>query len=243
MSMQTTNGPVTGATRVLLADDQDLVRAGLRVILETEDGIEVVGEARDGSEAVELAVTLAPDVVVMDIEMPGVDGVEATRRIRRAGSGPTPSVLILTTFARGDYLFRSLQAGASGFLLKTAGPEELIEAIGVVDRGDALVCPELTRAIVERALVDAPGAAVVPSARLALLTGREREVLDGMARGASNGEIARGLFVGEATVKTHVSNVLAKLQLRDRTAAVVYAYENGVVVPGENPDRTDRPPI
>jgi DNA-binding NarL/FixJ family response regulator len=240
MSMQTTNDPVAGATRVLLADDQDLVRAGLRVILETADGVEVVGEARDGFEAVELTEALAPDVVVMDIEMPGIDGVEATRRIRRGSAGRTPSVLILTTFARGDYLFRSLQAGASGFLLKTAGPEELIEAIGVVDRGDALVCPELTRAIVAKALADTSGGAIVPSARLALLTGREREVLDGMARGSSNAEIARGLFVGEATVKTHVSNVLAKLQLRDRTAAVVFAYENGVVVPGENPDPTRR---
>jgi len=230
MSMEKTNDrPV----RVLLADDQDLVRAGFRIILETARGVTVVGEARDGVEAVDLAASLVPDVVVMDIEMPGIDGVEATRRILGSSGEHRPSVLILTTFARGDYLFRSLQAGASGFLLKTAGPEELIEAIGVVDRGDALVCPELTRAVVTRALVDTTENAVVPNARLSLLTGREREVLDGMARGASNAEIARGLFVGEATVKTHVSNVLAKLALRDRTAAVVFAYENGVVVPGE----------
>lgn len=218
--------------RVLLVDDHDLVRAGFRSILERSDAVDVVGEAHDGLEAVSLAAALAPDVIVMDVEMPGVDGIEATSRILQAPQPSTPAVLVLTTFGRRDYLFRSLQAGASGFLLKSASPDELLEAITVVDRGDALVCPQLTRTVVARALAETPEPAIVPSTRLELLTEREREVLDGMAQGASNAEIATRLFLGEATVKTHVSSVLSKLQLRDRTAAVVFSYENGVVVPG-----------
>ena len=219
--------------RVLLADDQELVRAGFRIILETAEGIAVVGEARDGLEAVALVRATAPDVVVMDIEMPGLDGLEATRRILAEQEGHGPAVLVLTTFGRGDYLFRALQAGASGFLLKTASPEELIDAVGVVHRGDALLAPEVTRAVVSRAIAGPQHAPIVPSPRLSLLTDREREVLDRLALGDSNAEIARSLYLGEATVKTHVSNVLGKLELRDRTAAVVFAYENGVVVPGE----------
>jgi DNA-binding NarL/FixJ family response regulator len=218
--------------RVLLVDDQELVRAGLRIILDTAEGLEVVGEARDGLEAVALTREARPDVVVMDIEMPRLDGLEATRRILAEHGTDGPAVLVLTTFGRGDYLFRALQAGASGFLLKTSGPEELIDAVGIVHRGDALLAPEVTRDVVARALAGPGHEAPVPSPRLTLLTDREREVLDRLAVGESNAEIARALFVGEATVKTHVSNVLGKLELRDRTAAVVFAYENGVAVPG-----------
>jgi DNA-binding NarL/FixJ family response regulator len=228
--MTDTTDPVT----VLLVDDQDLVRTGFRIILDTAPDVRVVGEACDGLEAVDLVRRLRPDVVVMDIEMPVLDGLEATRRILAQSPAGGPAVLVLTTFGRDDYVFRALQAGASGFLLKTATPEDLIEAIAVVHRGDALLSPQLTRAVVERAVGDpATARVVVPSPALATLTEREREVLDRLASGASNAEIARRLFLGEATVKTHVSNVLGKLGLRDRTAAVVFAYENGVAVPGE----------
>lgn len=226
--------------RVLLADDQDLVRAGFRIILGSAPGLEVVGEARDGLEAVQLTAEERPDVVVMDLEMPGIDGLEATRRIldasgerhRAATGAPRPAVLVLTTFGRQDYLFEALRAGASGFLLKTATPEDLIEAVGVVHRGDALLAPQLTRCVVERALEDRTGARPAPVPSLTTLTEREREVLDRLSLGRSNAEIARDLYLGEATVKTHVSNVLGKLGLRDRTAAVVFAYEHGVAVPG-----------
>ncbi|WP_285063427.1 response regulator transcription factor [Frigoribacterium sp. ME-P-080] len=227
--MTDTTAPVS----VLLVDDQDLVRTGFRIILDTAPDVRVVGEACDGLEAVDLVRRLRPDVVVMDIEMPVLDGLEATRRILAQSPGGGPAVLVLTTFGRDDYVFRALQAGASGFLLKTATPEDLIDAIAVVHRGDALLSPQLTRAVVERAVGDpATTRVVVPSPALATLTEREREVLDRLASGASNAEIARRLFLGEATVKTHVSNVLGKLGLRDRTAAVVFAYENGVAVPG-----------
>lgn len=218
--------------RVVLADDQDLVRAGFRVILGTEDGIEVVGEAGDGATAVELVERLRPDVVLMDVQMPGVDGLEATRRILGAAGTENPvRIVILTTFDREDYLFEALRSGASGFLLKNASPEDLIESVRVVARGDALLSPEVTRRVVER--FSAP-AAPAPSVRPPELTDREFEVLVSLARGASNAEIAQELFLGEATVKTHVSRVLAKLALRDRTHAVVFAYENGIVAPGRN---------
>lgn len=217
--------------RVLLADDQDLVRAGFRVILGTEDGIEVVGEARTGAEAVEQASALRPDVVLMDVQMPDVDGLEATRRIlaEPPTTGPSTKVMILTTFDREDYLFEALQAGASGFLLKNARPEDLIDAVRVVARGDALLSPEVTRRVIARF----SRAAVAPGPhRPPELTDREYEVLVALARGASNSEIAVMLHLGETTVKTHVSRVLLKLGLRDRTQAVVYAYEHGVVAPG-----------
>ncbi|MEO5833606.1 MAG: response regulator transcription factor [Nakamurella sp.] len=250
--------------RVVVVDDHELVRAGFRIILDAEDDITVVGQAADGATAVALARELRPDVMLMDVQMPGMDGLEATRQIRadRAdrdgrdvrdgrdgqddrGSHATaengslwgPAVIILTTFDRDDYLFAALRAGASGFLLKNASPEDLIEAIHVVGRGDALLAPEITRRVIEQFVATpAPAPGISPGgnaeARLADLTEREHEVLVRLARGASNAEIAGQLFLGEATVKTHVSRVLMKLGLRDRTQAVVFAYENGVVRPG-----------
>jgi DNA-binding NarL/FixJ family response regulator len=235
---------VTGESppiRVLLADDQHLVRAGLRIILETEDDIEVVGEATDGRQAVELTAAHRPDVVLMDVEMPHLDGLEATRRIVAAHATGGPGVLILTTFDRDDYLFAALQAGASGFLLKNGTPEDLIDAVRIVARGDALLAPQITRRVIAAFAGPASTAPGRPGTggpngpgqrRLAELTEREREVLVQLARGASNAEIARRLMLGEATVKTHVSRVLMKLGLRDRTQAVIFAYEHGVVTPG-----------
>ncbi|WP_433532519.1 response regulator [Micromonospora sp. CA-263727] len=224
--------------RVLLADDHHLVRTGFRVILEVEDDIEVVGEAADGERAVGMTRALRPDVVLMDVEMPGVDGLAATRRITSDAAEPGgPAVLILTTFDRDDYLFAALAAGASGFLLKNGTPEALVEAIRVVARGDGLLAPELTRRVI--ATFARPGGAAgttadgrTAEAALRDLTPREREVLVLVAGGASNAEIAVALHLGEATVKSHVSRALGKLGLRDRVQAVVFAYEHGVVRPG-----------
>lgn len=231
------SGPVNGSEspgvrRVLLVDDQDLVRAGFRVILGTEPDVEVVGEARDGMEAVLLAERLHPDVVLMDVQMPGMDGLEATRRILAADAGEC-RVVILTTFDRDDYLFEALRAGASGFLLKNASPEDLVESVRVVARGDALLSPEVTRRVIERFTSAAP---VIQPSRPDELTDREYEVLELLARGATNAEIASELYLGETTVKTHVSRILMKLGLRDRTQAVVFAYENGIVAPGGQTD-------
>ncbi|GLY94690.1 DNA-binding response regulator [Actinoplanes sp. NBRC 103695] len=212
-----------------------MVRTGFRVILELEDDIEVVGEAADGARAIDLAGTLLPDVVLMDVEMPGTDGLTATRRIT-AQDGPR--VLILTTFSRDEYLFEALQAGASGFLLKNGTPEALIEAVRVVARGDALLAPEITRRVIAAFARPAGPAGAggpagpAPGRRLADLTPREHEVLVLLAGGATNAEIATALHLGETTVKTHVSRVLMKLGARDRTQAVVFAYELGVVHPG-----------
>ena len=218
---------------VLIVDDQDLVRAGFRVILESEPGITVVGEAATGEAAVALARQLNPQVICMDVQMPVMDGIEATRLIA-GDESVTSSVLILTTFDRDDFLFESLDAGASGFLLKTASPENLIDAVEVLARGDALLSPAVTRRVIQAHAVrrvPAPEPAVAAAAPSAL-TDREADVLALVARGKSNAEIATDLFVGESTVKTHVSNVLAKLGVRDRTHAVIWAYEHGLAVPG-----------
>ncbi|WBC15242.1 response regulator transcription factor [Micromonospora sp. WMMA1998] len=222
-----------GPVRVLLVDDQHLVRSGFRIILEVEDDIEVVGEAADGERAVAMAAALRPDVVLMDVEMPVLDGLAATRRITGDATGDGPAVLILTTFDRDDYLFAALRAGASGFLLKNGTPEDLVEAVRVVARGEGLIAPALTRRVIST--FARPGAAPPDprhDAATAELTPREREVLALVARGASNAEVAAVLHVGEATVKTHVSRVLAKLGLRDRVQAVIFAYEHGIVRPG-----------
>jgi DNA-binding NarL/FixJ family response regulator len=214
---------------VLIADDQGLVRAGFRKLLESEQGLRVVAEAADGLEAVELAWRLQPDIVLMDIRMPRLDGLEATRRLLH---GPTRTrVVMLTTFDLDEYVFDALTAGASGFLLKDAPPEQLIAAIQVVAGGDALLAPSITRRLIEE-FVRRPPSRAGPPSRLAGLTARELEVLKLLARGLSNAEIAAELILGEATVKTHVGNLLTKLGLRDRVQAVVLAYESGLVQPG-----------
>jgi DNA-binding NarL/FixJ family response regulator len=212
--------------RIALVDDQELVRTGFRMVLDAQQDMTVVGEAPDGLAAVELARTREPDVMVMDVRMPRLDGVEATRRICRAGD--RPRVLMLTTFDLDEYAFAALKAGASGFLLKDTPPEELLFAIRSVHSGDAVVAPSTTRRLIDRFVPLLP-ADEEPPPDLCVLTEREREVLGHVARGLSNAEIAQQLFVSEATVKTHVGRILAKLGLRDRVQAVVLAYETGVV--------------
>jgi DNA-binding NarL/FixJ family response regulator len=216
--------------RVLLADDQALVRGGFRSILEGQDDIEVVGEASDGAEAIEAALHTAPDVVLMDVRMPRVDGIEATRRLH-ADRRITTRVLMLTTFDHDEYVYEALRAGASGFLLKSAPARELAGAVRTVAAGDSLLAPEITRRMIED-YVRRPRPASTAPAALDALTAREREVLALMARGHSNSEIAAALYLSEPTVKTHVGRVLAKLGLRDRVQAVVFAYESGLVQPG-----------
>ena len=213
--------------RVLIADDQALVRTGFRLILSGEPGIEVVGEARDGAEAATLAAELAPDVVLMDVRMPGVDGIEATRRIVVDES--SPRVLVLTTFDLDDIVYDALRAGASGFLLKDAPEERLLTAIQVVAEGGSLFAPSVTRRLIGEFSRRTPAA---PPPALEELTARELEVLRLLAQGLSNAEIATRLVVSEHTVKTHVARILQKLDLRDRTQAVVLAYESGAVRPG-----------
>lgn len=214
---------------LVIADDQQLVRSGFGMIIGAEPDMSVTGEATDGAEAVRMVKSLQPDIVLMDVQMPGTDGLEATAEITAMDDGPR--VIILTTFERDDYVFTALRNGASGFLLKNAPPDTLIEAIRTVASGDALLAPSVTRRLVEE-FARRPSAPTSSDAA-DRLTDREREVLVSLARGLTNAEIAEELFVGEATVKTHVSNVLTKLGLRDRVQAVVFAYENGVVTAGE----------
>ena len=215
-------------TSVLVVDDQALVRVGLRKILEMETNTSVVGEAVDGEDAVRQARQLRPDVVLMDIRMPVLDGIEATRRIVRAQ--PSTRVLVLTTFGLDSYVFEALRAGASGFMLKDAPPEEIADAVRIVAGGEALLAPAVTRSVIEEFAQQRP--VPQPPPALAALTGREREVLELLARGRSNPEICARLAISEATAKTHVAHVLQKLGLRDRIQAVIYAYESGLVQPG-----------
>jgi DNA-binding NarL/FixJ family response regulator len=221
------------AIRVLLVDDDDLMRAGLRSVLSSDETIEVVGEARDGRTAVETARTLTVDVVLMDVRMPELDGIAATRELLAVR--PEARVAILTTFEQDDYIFGALDAGASGFLLKRTSPEELIAAIHTVAAGEALLSPSVTRTVIERTTRQ-PTPDSSARDRLDELTPREREVLTLIARGLSNGEIAAALVVEETTVKTHVKRILRKLRLRDRVQAVIFAYESGLTQPGARAD-------
>lgn len=221
---------MTATLRVLLVDDHAMVRSGFAMVLSVEADVEVVGQAADGLQAIEQARATRPDVVLMDVQMPRMDGIEATRRLVAEDLG---RVVILTTFDRDDYLFAALEAGASGFLLKNAGPEQLLDAVRAVGHGHALLAPEVTRRVIGRM---AGGSRPRPTRRPAPdhLTVREREVLVMLGRGLSNAEIAGELVLGEATVKTHVSNVLSKLHLRDRIQAVIFAYEAGLILPAED---------
>src|SRR5262245_17958727 len=225
------------AIRVLLADDQALVRSGFRLILEARPDIEVVGEAGNGAEALDLATRLRPDVILMDVRMPGMDGVEATRRIAVAG---LPSrVVILTTFDLDEYVYAAIRAGASGFLLKDAEPAQLVEAVRVVATGEALLAPTVTRCLLDRFAHLLPGATPLPP-DLSTLTERELEILKLIAVGLTNAEIADRLYLGETTVKTHVSSIFRKLDLPDRIQAVIFAYETGLVLPRTAPSSSPR---
>jgi DNA-binding NarL/FixJ family response regulator len=217
---------------VLIADDQALVRAGFRMILDAEEDIEVVGEAADGHEAIAEARRVNPDVVLMDVRMPDMDGIEATARLLDGGES-TAKVVMLTTFDMDEYVYDALRAGASGFLLKDVPPEQLVAGIRAIANGDALLAPSVTRRVIEEFVRRPPASVRTAPAALAELTARELEVLKLIARGLSNSEIAKDLFVSETTVKTHVAHVLMKLNLRDRVQAVVLAYESGLVEPGE----------
>ena len=219
-------------TDVLIADDQALVRVGLRKILEAEPETTVVGEAGDGEDAVTEARRLRPDVVLMDIRMPVLDGIEATRRIVRDRA--VTRVLMLTTFGLDSYVYDALRAGASGFMLKDAPPEEIAAAVRIVANGEALLAPPITRAVIEEFTRQSPTPPSAPPHAVEELTPREREVLDLLARGLSNSEICERLVISEATAKTHVARILQKLDLRDRVQAVIYAYETGLVAPGSS---------
>ena len=220
--------------RVLLVDDLELVRTGFRMVLDAHPGIEVAGEASDGRQALEVLRSTTADVVLMDVRMSRMDGIEATRRICASPSGP--KVIILTTFDLDEYAFAALKAGAAGFLLKDAWPEQLIDAIRAVSSGDSVVAPSTTRRLIDRFVQYIPDEDQQPNAALETLTAREGEVLKLVARGMSNSEIAEMLYVSEATVKTHVGRILNKLDLRDRVQAVVFAYETGLIKSGQSSD-------
>jgi DNA-binding NarL/FixJ family response regulator len=235
-AMHETEPPVDESVAVLIADDQALVRAGFRAILEDQPGIRVIGEAGDGRDAIDLARRRHPDVVLMDIQMPDIDGLEAARRILAQADEAHPvAILMLTTFDLNEYVYDALRAGASGFLLKDVPPEQLIAAVRVVAAGDALIAPTITKRLIEQFARTAPPR--TPPAQLERLTPRELEILTLIARGLSNGEIASELVLSQATVKTHVKRILSKLDLRDRVQAVVLAYEAALVTPGGSTDR------
>jgi len=215
--------------RVLVVDDDDLMRAGLRAVLSSDESIDVVGEAADGRAAIDAARLLSPDVLLMDVRMPRLDGIGATREL--IGAAPETRILILTTFEDDDYVFGALSAGASGFLLKRTRPEQLIEAIHTIAGGESLLSPSVTRTVIDR-MAHQPQHDPAAASRLRDLTPRERDVLELVARGLSNSEIAKSLIVEESTVKTHVKRILAKLDLRDRVQAVIVAYETGLIRPG-----------
>jgi DNA-binding NarL/FixJ family response regulator len=217
--------------RVLIADDQHMVRAGLRLILLPYDDIELVGEAADGREALELARQLHPDVVLMDVRMPIMNGIETTRKLQAPGAQQPPRVLVLTTFDLDEYVYEALRAGAAGFMLKDEPPDRLVAGIRTVAAGESLLAPSVTTRLVEE-FVRRPGAVAVEGTRLSELTAREREVLQLVAAGRSNDEIASDLYVSRATVKTHIGSIFSKLDIRDRAQAVVFAYESGLVRPG-----------
>jgi DNA-binding NarL/FixJ family response regulator len=219
------------SVRLLLADDQEMIRTGVRMILEAEDDLEVVGEARDGQEAVAKTRRLQPDVVLMDIRMPVLDGVDATRELRRTDPPVTARVLVLTTYDLDEYVFAALRAGADGFLLKHAASDVLVDAIRTVARGDALLAPEITRRVIE-AFADVPTRPEQTPVELDRLTQRERDTFELLIRGRSNAEIAADLYIEPSTVKTHVAHALGKLRLPDRVSAVIYAYERGLLIPG-----------
>ena len=230
MNTDTTPPGTAQRIRVMVVDDQELVRAGFCSLLASDDELTLVGQASNGREAVDIAAAARPDVVLMDIRMPTMDGIEATRRLL-ATDGDTPAVLVLTTFDLDEYVYDALRAGASGFLLKDTPPAQLIDAVKVVASGDALIAPSVTRRLIADFAKHAPPTGPVAD-EVELLTEREREVLVLIARGRSNSEIAADLYVGEATVKTHVGRVLSKLNLSSRAQAVAFAYESGLVVPG-----------
>ena len=216
---------MSGAYRILLCDDQELIRMGLRMVIDSQPDLTVVGEAADGHTALELGSELRPDLVLMDVRMPGVDGLTATRKLC---AGPdAPKVLVVTTFDLDEYAYGALRAGASGFLVKDTLGEEILVTVRAVLRGDVMMGPSVIRRLVERFVL--PAASTAPDERLDLLTGREREVLTLVARGLSNQEIAARLFLGETTVKTHLGRILGKLELRDRVHAVIFAYESGLI--------------
>lgn len=219
---------------ILIADDQSMIRVGIRAVLESQDDLTVVGEASDGRAAVRQNAALRPDLILMDVRMPVMDGLEAARLILqdRPVTDPHPRVLMLTTFDLDDYIHQALRVGASGFLLKDSDPTELLAAVRVVLAGESVLAPTVTRRVIERFLDSQPPPALLPHPSLSALTEREREVFHLIALGLSNQEIARRLFIGEQTVKTHVSRILAKLELRDRIQAVVLGYESGIVTPG-----------
>jgi DNA-binding NarL/FixJ family response regulator len=229
--------------RVLIVDDQQLVRSGLAMVLSADPAIEVVGEARDGGEAIRLALQLLPDVVLMDIRMPGTDGIEATRHLAGPDADDPLSVVMLTTFGAEEHVVEALRAGAVGFVLKDSDHDTLLEAVHAAATGAGLLDPAVTRQLLDR-FARLPAGEVAPPPELAELTQRERDVFDELVRGASNAEIAAALHVEPSTVKTHVAHVLRKLRLRDRVEAVIYAYESGLVQPGSHPNGGDevRPP-